>query len=175
MATKLKVKKIFIHCSASAYGDVLVFDEWHKKRGWSGVGYHYIILNGRPFPDVKYFPFLDGQIQPGRHFDDDPTFSPDEIGAHVAGRNGESIGICLVGVDVFTAAQLNRAKFLVWSLLDFLELTVEDVFGHYEDPNTNKTCPNIEMGDFRTYLRGNMTIDELIASIADYNKGSKNA
>lgn len=175
MHTKLKVKKIFIHCSASAYGEVLTLDRWHKGRGWSGIGYHYVILNGKPFPDVSYFSYLDGEIQPGRHFDDDPIFSPDEVGAHVAGRNGESIGICLVGVDKFTDAQLSNSKFLLWNLLDMLALTVDDVFGHYEDPHTHKTCPNIPMDAFREFLRSNIDIKSLQKNIEKYNSERKNA
>lgn len=175
MTTKIKVKNIFVHCSASAFGEVMTLDSWHKERGWSGIGYHYIVLNGRPFPDVKYFPFLDGEIQPGRHFDDDPIFSPDEVGAHVAGRNGDSIGICLIGDDSFTDAQLSNAKYLLLSLIDLLSLTIDDVLGHYEDPNTHKTCPNMPMQFFRGYMRGKITTKELQKEIKKYNEELKNA
>jgi len=174
MGNKYVVKNIFIHCSASYYGDALVFDAWHKARGWSGIGYHYVVLNGRPFPDVHYLPFLDGQIQPGRHFDDDPIFSPDELGAHVAGRNGTSIGICLVGDTVFTPIQLTASKGLVTYLMEFLGLKVEDVLGHYEDENTHKTCPNINCDDYRDFLRDKITVDELFVKIAKHNEALTN-
>ncbi|GAB5506697.1 MAG: hypothetical protein Rhirs2KO_18600 [Rhizobiaceae bacterium] len=51
-------------------------DAMHKARGWSGIGYHFVIRR-------------DGRIERGR----------DEraIGAHVAGFNSASLGIALVG------------------------------------------------------------------------------
>ena len=173
MGNKYSVKNVFIHCSASYYGNALIFDEWHKAREWSGIGYHYVVLNGRPFADVNYFPFLDGEIQPGRHFDDDPIFSPDEVGAHVAGRNGTSVGICLVGDTSFTKAQLTASKFLVLSMLDFLKLGVDDVLGHYEDVHTHKTCPNINCDDYRDFLRDKLHVNDLISRIATYNEALK--
>jgi N-acetylmuramoyl-L-alanine amidase len=166
-----RLKNIFVHCSASPWGDVMIFDDWHKKRGWSGVGYHYIILNGRPFADVSYWSFLDGQIEPGRHLDDDPIFDSDEVGAHVAGRNWDSIGICLVGRKEFTDKQLETAKDLLKTLVAHFDLTLDDVLGHYEDPNTHKTCPNIPMGFFRGYLKDAISLKDLQEKIAHHIRG----
>lgn len=165
-----KLKNIFIHCSASPWGEVLVFDEWHKRRGWNGVGYHYIILNGRPYPDVDYWEFLDGQIEPGRHVDDDPIFEADEIGAHVAGRNPDSIGICLVGRDSFTAKQFITLRELLHTLIAHFDLTFDDVLGHYEDPNTPKTCPNIPCSALRDFLSGIISVETLQECIRDQAK-----
>jgi N-acetylmuramoyl-L-alanine amidase len=162
-----KLKSIFVHCSASPWGDALIFDEWHKKRGWKGIGYHYVILNGRPYADVTYWDFLDGQIEPGRHLNDDPIFSADEIGAHVAGRNPDSIGICLVGRDKFTNDQLETARDLLSELIQHFDLTVSDVLGHYEDPHTEKTCPNIPCSALRDYLSGIIQLDALQECIKD--------
>ena len=121
-----KLKNIFVHCSATPWGDVLTFDEWHRKRGWSGVGYHFVILNGHPHPNVDFWPFLDGVIQPGRPLDADPIFENYEIGAHVAGRNHDSIGICLVGKNVFTPAQLQSLKTLLGTFQ--VSCTLEETF-----------------------------------------------
>jgi len=162
-----KVKNIFVHCSATPWGDVLVFDAWHKQRGWSGVGYHYIILNGRPFADVSYWKFLDGQIEPGRHLDDDPIFEADEVGVHVAGRNSSSIGICLVGKSEFTDKQLITAKELLTELIAHFDLTFNDVLGHYEDPNADKSCPNIPLSAFRDFLHDDISLEALQQYIAD--------
>lgn len=51
-------------------------DQWHRQRGFLKVGYHFVIRR-------------DGTLETGR--------SLDEIGAHAAGFNSTSIGICLVG------------------------------------------------------------------------------
>lgn len=166
-----KLKNIFIHCSATPWGEVLVFDEWHRKYGWSGIGYHYVILNGRPFSDVDYWPFLDGQIEAGRHLDDDPIFDDDEIGVHVAGRNSSSIGICLVGKKSFTDKQLIVVKELLKNLTEHFDLTFDDVLGHCEDLNTTKTCPNLPMEFFREYLKDNILLKDLQAKIAHHVQG----
>ena len=73
------VNKIIIHCSATQEGKEIsaaTIDEWHKARGWRGIGYHYVIG-------------LDGMIEYGRPIT--------ETGAHVKGHNKGSIGICYIG------------------------------------------------------------------------------
>lgn len=73
------VTHIVIHCSATPEGRVVTakdIDRMHRERGFAKIGYHRFIR-------------LDGQIERGR---------PDEIpGAHVAGKNSYSIGICYAG------------------------------------------------------------------------------
>jgi N-acetylmuramoyl-L-alanine amidase len=77
-----EIKHIVIHCSATIenqFFDASTIDAWHKKRGWSGIGYHYVVL-------------LDGSVEKGR---------PDEkIGAHVKSFNSNSIGVVYIcGLD----------------------------------------------------------------------------
>ena len=74
-----EIDKIIIHCSATQEGKEIsasTIDKWHKKRGWRGIGYHYVVG-------------LDGMIEYGR-----PITEP---GAHVKGHNKGSIGICYIG------------------------------------------------------------------------------
>lgn len=74
-----QINKIIIHCSATQEGKEIsaaTIDKWHKKRGWRGIGYHYVIG-------------LDGMIEYGRPIT--------ETGAHVKGHNKGSIGICYIG------------------------------------------------------------------------------
>ena len=77
---KENVSKIIIHCSATREGDdsinAEVIDRWHKKRGWKGIGYHFLVL-------------IDGTIETGRMVD--------KCGAHTKGLNCSSISICYVG------------------------------------------------------------------------------
>lgn len=77
------IKYIVIHCSATKEGVPFTaadIDRWHKQRGFSCIGYHYVID-------------LDGRVELGR-----PVSEP---GAHcvVPGKriNKESIGICYIG------------------------------------------------------------------------------
>lgn len=53
-----------------------VIDDWHRQRGFDGIGYHKVILR-------------DGTIENGRPLD--------EFGAHTVGYNGTSVGIVLAG------------------------------------------------------------------------------
>ena len=74
-----KINKIIIHCSATREGEDIsaaVIDRWHRDRGWSGIGYHYVVS-------------LNGNIEYGRPID--------KQGAHVKNHNKGSIGICYIG------------------------------------------------------------------------------
>ena len=73
------INKIIVHCSATQEGrhlDAAEINRWHLKRGWKGIGYHYVVL-------------LDGTIEYGRNIY--------EQGAHVKNHNKGSIGICYIG------------------------------------------------------------------------------
>ena len=41
-----KIDKIIVHCAATREGQDIKTDtirDWHLKRGWSDIGYHYVI------------------------------------------------------------------------------------------------------------------------------------
>ena len=117
------ITKIIIHCSDSdiaAHDDISVIREWHLKRGFNDVGYHYFITNG-------------GRLQYGRSIGD--------VGAHTRGHNHDSIGICLHGRNEFHPAQFGTLRKLLASL-DFA-IRVKDVYGH-RDFDSRKTCPNFD-------------------------------
>lgn len=70
---------VYIHCSATPlnqFVDAETIRRWHKARGWTDIGYHAVILPN-------------GHIEGGRKWQLN--------GAHVRGRNGGTIGICMVG------------------------------------------------------------------------------
>lgn len=106
----MRVHTIVLHYSAT-YPDqdigVAEIDRWHRDRGFSRVGYHYVIRR-------------DGRVEPGRR--------EGEIGAHVRGHNTGTLGICLVGgldratgpdigVDNRTEAQKRAAATLIRDIL----------------------------------------------------------
>ena len=40
---KRRIDKIIIHHSASPIGTTVEqIDQWHKARGWTGIGYHFV-------------------------------------------------------------------------------------------------------------------------------------
>lgn len=107
--------KVVIHCSDSTWGNAAIITTWHvlpkpRGRGWSNIGYHYVILNGQLSPKVfnRYF---DGYCETGRPLDDDNLLETFEYGAHVFGHNDESIGICLIGLSGnFTKEQIKELE-----------------------------------------------------------------
>lgn len=73
------INEIIVHCSATPEGkDFTVTDikKWHLARGFSDIGYHYVI-------------YRDGSVHTGR--------DESKIGAHCTGHNSYSIGVCYIG------------------------------------------------------------------------------
>lgn len=139
------ITTIILHCSDSLWGNVESIDGWHRERGWSGIGYHFVIGNGYPehanLKERKPFPWLDGFIETGRPID--------QAGAHVYGYNSDTIGVCMIGKDTFTQRQLRSVVSLFesfWKDYPYIKL-----LGHYElDDKT--TCPNLDMNLMRKII-----------------------
>jgi N-acetylmuramoyl-L-alanine amidase len=130
-----KIEKLVIHCSDSPDPSAIRLKDieaWHKDRGFTSVsgihcGYHYVIPR-------------DGTLEVGR--------PESEVGAHVQGFNSISLGICLVGRKLFSTEQMDTLFLLLSDLLLKYQLPVGAILGHYE-LNPHKTCPNMQMNDFR--------------------------
>lgn len=125
------IREIIVHCSATPEGrhfTVADIDRWHRERGWSGIGYHYVI-------------YLDGTIHEGR-----PVA---KVGAHVAGRNSGTIGVCYIGgveaggrpKDTRTAAQRKALDTLLTDLVR-THAGVVKISGHRD--YANKACPSFD-------------------------------
>ena len=73
-----EIKQIELFCIHAQAKTCSVEDihQWHLKKGWSGIGYHFLVRK-------------DGTIYQGR--------PEDTIGAHAKGANHDSIGICAEG------------------------------------------------------------------------------
>ncbi len=127
---KRKINKIIIHCSATPPSmdvDANTVDEWHKQRGWSGIGYHFFIKR-------------DGQIEIGRPLE--------KSGAHTKGHNKNSIGICYAGgVDSEMIPEDNRTSAQIASLLLLLRL-LKNMFPtairHGHRDFSPKACPSFD-------------------------------
>lgn len=128
------INKIIIHCSATPPSmdiDAEVIRGWHLERGWTDIGYHFVIKR-------------DGEIEDGRPLE--------LVGAHVKGYNTGSIGICLVGgveqgnvsreQDNFTPQQWKSLRGLLQIMkADYRKATIH---GHNEfDPQ--KACPSFDV------------------------------
>ena len=129
-----EINKIIIHCSATPEGKPFTVENirrWHTLpvskggRGWSDIGYHYVI-------------YLDGSVHNGRPVE--------KIGAHCAGQNAKSIGVCYIGglasdaktpKDTRTEAQKRALRQLVATLRK--KYPKATVHGHREF--AAKACP----------------------------------
>lgn len=79
LPSKREITDIIIHCTATREGldfSIGQIRKWHQQRGFSDIGYHYIIHRN-------------GSVEDGR--------SVDIAGAHCAGHNTHSIGVCYIG------------------------------------------------------------------------------
>ena len=99
--------------------------EWHKTKGWSDIGYHFVIGP-------------DGHCEEGR-----PIYRP---GAHcnVAHRNFIGIGLCLVGNFSETEvpdAQLVGLVNKVVQLIEAFKLGIGAVELHRDVPGAATECP----------------------------------
>lgn len=81
------IKFLIVHCSDTPDQEDIGALEIHKMHlgfGWEGIGYHKIIRRN-------------GKIENGR-----PEYW---IGAHVYGKNTQSLGVCLIGKNSFSKKQ----------------------------------------------------------------------
>ena len=97
----------------------------HLGFGWDGAGYHAIITR-------------DGLCHAGR-----PEYWQ---GAHVKGRNHDSLGVCLIGRHLFTSNQFSALETLLLNWQG--RYPKAKVVGHRDIQETSKTCPNFDAGQW---------------------------
>jgi len=134
------INEIIIHCTAttpnwwankSAQAKVDEVRRWHRDRGWSDIGYHYLIDRN-------------GQVVEGRPVE--------KTGAHVKGHNTGTIGISLFGghessandnfEDHFTEHQDQSLRRLIDDLRQrFPDIT--KIVGHNQ--YATKGCPGFSV------------------------------
>lgn len=153
------IDTIVLHCSATPTGrHVTVYDvdTWHAARGFRrqpvdvaqhnpnlrSIGYHYLV-------DIL------GQLHTGR--------AEAEIGAHTAGTNARSLGVCMVGTSRYNGQQWRTLAVLVAALRQ--RYPNARVVGHRDcSPDRDgdgvvqpsewlKTCPGFEVAQ---WLQGGM-------------------
>lgn len=134
----------------------MLIRDWHVKNQWRTIGYHEVIQNGHPtsaWSAAKVVvPHLEGAVEIGRPIDCDKDFETWEMGAHVKGWNTGSYGICMIGDKHFSDKVLNATLEVVKYRMGQLDVTAENVLGHYEK-DSGKSCPNIDMEEFRDKLK----------------------
>lgn len=131
LVNKRNIKELIVHCSATPEGKdftVSQIREWHLQRGFSDIGYHYVI-------------YRDGSIHIGR--------DESVIGAHCTGHNTNSIGVCYIGgcasdgktpKDTRTTEQ----KQSLVKLLKELKTKYPQASIHGHRDFANKACPSFD-------------------------------
>ena len=128
---KRNIKEIIVHCSATPEGkDFTVADikRWHLARGFSDIGYHYVI-------------YRDGSIHTGR----DESI----IGAHCTGHNTNSIGVCYIGGCVSNGktpkdTRTPQQKQSLVKLLKELKTKYPQASIHGHRDFSSKACPSFD-------------------------------
>lgn len=122
------INELIWHCTATPEGRHVTrdqIDQWHKARGWKGIGYHKVV-------------HLDGSVSEGR--------PESEIGAHVSGHNTNTIGYVYVGgldkdklqpKDTRTKAQ--KATMIRLTQEAIAKYNLKKITGHRE--YAAKACP----------------------------------
>lgn len=130
--TARSIHELVWHCTATPEGkDFTVGDirAWHKTRGWSDIGYHFVV-------------YRDGRIMTGRPIG--------QIGAHVEGRNTGTVGCTYVGgltadgsraKDTRTPAQVASMLWLTKQLS--AKFPIQKISGHNQ--YANKACPSFDV------------------------------
>ena len=121
------IDRIVIHHSASPRETTVEqITEWHvKDRGFEAIGYH-LVLTGS------------GAVRAGRDLQ--------RAGAHAAGYNAYSIGVCVTGDNTkpehaWSAAQIASLRAVVRTLLD--TFPGANVCGHRDVGKTE--CPGLDV------------------------------
>jgi hypothetical protein len=126
---------IVIHHSDTSNGSAAIFDDYHKKKFWEGVGYDFVIGNGTNTRD--------GQVEVTFRWHQQRT------GAHCKTpgnwANEKAVGICLVGNFERTrptAQQMRSLVKLVRFLQDRYGIPKTRIYGHKTTPGARVTdCP----------------------------------
>lgn len=145
------VDHLIIHCAATKATQNFSaedIDSWHRRRGWLGNGYHYVIKR-------------DGTLQSDAL--GDRCRPVERAGAHVgdcgSGWNSRTIAVCLIGgVDNnnqpennFTEAQFKTLEETVLTILED-HPSITTIGGHRDlikvTGASPKACPSFEVADW---------------------------
>ena len=144
------IHTLIVHGAWTKSGVDVGVDEmrvWHLERGFSDIGYHYVIRRN-------------GEIEVGRPWQ--------QQGAHAMGANRDSLGVCLVGgradddrdtegLDEFEKQEVlwefnyTEPQMLSLSVLEAdlsTDFPIANVIGHRDVPGTTKRCPGFNVAAY---------------------------
>ena len=119
LSNRKTTNRIILHHAEAKSCTADDIHQWHLKKGWSGIGYHFLVRK-------------DGTIYQGR--------PEGVVGSHAKGSNSDSIGICFEGsymTETMNQTQINAGRELVAYLKKKYGITT--VQKHKDVCSTN--CP----------------------------------
>ena len=147
------LNRIILHSTATREGNEHSVEEirqWHLNRGWSDIGYHFVI-------------YRNGAIKVGRPIE--------QIGAHTLGHNEDSIGVVYVGgmnaegteaKDTRTLPQKISMRLLIAYLK--VRYGVREVLGHKQCSSTE--CPSFDVDDLNRQIKYDLLLIPAVIIIA---------
>lgn len=123
---------IILHHSGTKVDTPQKIHRAHKRRGFSGIGYHYVVDK-------------EGNIFTGRPLD--------TIGAHCKHNNNYSVGICLIGdfrYEQPTEKQMTSLRLLVFDVLKRYP-SIKRILNHRDLMPT--MCPGVDLAEVLGLLR----------------------
>lgn len=131
--TSHKWKYIIIHHSVTEGGNAFSLYNLHKRRGFDGLGYDFIIDNGTATK-------ADGQIEVSQRW----VKQLDGAHCKAGGMNYRGIGVCLVGNfsrDEVSPRQMDALVYLVRTLKDYYHIPLSHILGHGQVHGARTECP----------------------------------
>lgn len=115
-----KINEIILHCTDTPYNTTVdSIRNYHVNvKHWKDIGYHYLV-------DVH------GNVIAGRPIE--------QVGAHCAGHNKNSVGIAYIGKYPRTLQITSMADICKSLIVDYPDITKISLHCNY---NNYKTCPN---------------------------------
>ena len=134
LSNRSSTKYIALHHAEASKATVDQIDDWHKARGWSGIGYHFYVRK-------------DGYIYRGRPIN--------KIGSHVLGMNDCSVGICAEG-SYMKEDMPNKQKKAICELIAYIKDNYypnAEIVGHKEIGSSDCPGSNYPLWDIKTNYR----------------------
>lgn len=133
---------IVIHHSGTSGGETSAIDRHHAQvNGWDGIGYHFVIGNGRPMAMGRIDATWRWRTQRrGAHAGPGPDQAP---------FNADGIGICVIGdytadrPDPYLEDRLAELCSLL--VRHVPTLSVRTIIGHGEVPGKATACPGAQL------------------------------
>lgn len=122
-------KFIVLHHAEATKCSIYDIHNWHLNNGWAGIGYHYFVRKN-------------GEVWRGR---------PDNaIGAHVAGHNTNTLGICAEG-SYMSETMPQAQKQAIIELCKYLckKYNINKIYGHREVGSSNCPGPNYPLEEIK--------------------------